>query len=557
MDLGVNSPDGDGVSGTTTLTVVDDAVAEGNQTISLYASAPDGSGYAPSDTVTLTLIDDDVPGVTVTPTSLGLIEGSSGTYQVRLDTQPTASVSVSIVSSDKDVVTVTPSSLTFTGGTEDEMGNWNQFQTVTVEAVHDHNHTDESATITHTVTTTSDMDYAGIAIDSVLVSVTDLVPDVTVTPPRLSITEGNSGTYQIRLDARPTAEVTITIGSSDHDVVTVAPASLSFSTATGVDGGWDQFQTVTVTAVHDDDTSDGSATITHTADSSDTNYVREASRNPSVSVRVNDDDEPVQPPKPTITSFKPTSGPAGTSVTINGTYLSGATRVYFNSFAAAASFTVVSSTEIQATVPTGATTGQILVFAPGGEASSPSSFTVLPLVTGVSTTSGPPRTKVTITGAGFGSGLGTVSFGGASQTGFFEWTSTKIRTVVPTGANSGPVVVTANGNSSNTNVNFTVTPTAEGSISVSDSQSSTCTIAETAMTCSIDLTWKAENTDQVQVRLTASPFLGVSPTILFTGGGTKGKVTATIERNSYSVSLWDVTSGRVSGLLDSLFIAAE
>ncbi len=78
---------------------------------------------------------------------------------------------------------------------------------------------------------------------------------------------------------------------------------------------------------------------------------------------------------PTITSFTPTSGRVGTTVTITGTSFIGATAVTFNGWCAA-SFTVTSDTTIQATVPAGATTGPISVTTPGGMALSASNFTV-------------------------------------------------------------------------------------------------------------------------------------------------------------------------------------
>jgi len=78
---------------------------------------------------------------------------------------------------------------------------------------------------------------------------------------------------------------------------------------------------------------------------------------------------------PTITSFSPTSGQAGTSVTITGTNFTGATAVRFNNVTA--SFVVNSSTKITATIPVGATTGPISITAPGGTATSSTNFTVL------------------------------------------------------------------------------------------------------------------------------------------------------------------------------------
>ncbi|MGZ8584288.1 MAG: IPT/TIG domain-containing protein [Actinomycetota bacterium] len=78
---------------------------------------------------------------------------------------------------------------------------------------------------------------------------------------------------------------------------------------------------------------------------------------------------------PTITSFTPTSGPAGTVVTITGTNFTGATAVTFGGVAATA-LTVNSPTQITATVPAGAVTGPIAVTTPGGTVTSSTNFTV-------------------------------------------------------------------------------------------------------------------------------------------------------------------------------------
>ena len=84
---------------------------------------------------------------------------------------------------------------------------------------------------------------------------------------------------------------------------------------------------------------------------------------------------PVTPP-PTITAIGPTSGPAGTSVTLTGTDLTGATAVTFNGVAAA-SFSVGSATQVTASVPATATTGPVAVTTPGGVGTGPT-FTVTP-----------------------------------------------------------------------------------------------------------------------------------------------------------------------------------
>jgi uncharacterized repeat protein (TIGR03803 family) len=72
----------------------------------------------------------------------------------------------------------------------------------------------------------------------------------------------------------------------------------------------------------------------------------------------------------------PGSGLAGAAVQILGANLTGATSVTFNGTAAA--FHLVSSTEVIATVPAGATSGPVRVVTPGGTLSSNISFTVVP-----------------------------------------------------------------------------------------------------------------------------------------------------------------------------------
>ena len=82
-------------------------------------------------------------------------------------------------------------------------------------------------------------------------------------------------------------------------------------------------------------------------------------------------------PKPIITSFTPTYACAssGIPVVITGKNFTGTTAVKFNGVDAT-SYVVNSSTEITAILPATATTGTITVTAPGGIATSGTSFTV-------------------------------------------------------------------------------------------------------------------------------------------------------------------------------------
>ncbi len=76
-----------------------------------------------------------------------------------------------------------------------------------------------------------------------------------------------------------------------------------------------------------------------------------------------------------ITGISPIGGPVGTVVTILGSGFSGVTQVSFHGTAASA-FTVVSATQITATVPIGATTGPISVSTPGAIFGGGGNFTL-------------------------------------------------------------------------------------------------------------------------------------------------------------------------------------
>jgi hypothetical protein len=158
---------------------------------------------------------------------------------------------------------------------------------------------------------------------------------------------------------------------------------------------------------------------------------------------------------PTITSFAPTSGPVGTSVQINGTNFGGASSVTFNGVNA--SFSVTSATVIQASVPSGATTGQIRVTTPVGAANSASNFTVTaspPTITSFAPAGGPVGTSVQINGTSFG-GASRVTFNGVSAN-FSVTSSTTIQATVPAGATTGKIGVTTSGGTATSANNFTV-----------------------------------------------------------------------------------------------------
>ena len=164
---------------------------------------------------------------------------------------------------------------------------------------------------------------------------------------------------------------------------------------------------------------------------------------------------------PTITSFNPTSGAAGTSITVTGTNLNGATSVTIGG--AAATFSVVTATSVTAVVPSGAVTGKISIVTPQGTAISASNFTLsvaAPAITSFSPTSGQAGTSVTLTGTNF-TGATAVKFNGTTAT-FSVTDASHVSATVPNGATSGTISVTTPGGTGTSSGSFTVTTSSGG-----------------------------------------------------------------------------------------------
>ncbi len=152
-----------------------------------------------------------------------------------------------------------------------------------------------------------------------------------------------------------------------------------------------------------------------------------------------------------VTSLSPTSGGAGTVVTITGFGFTGATSVTFGGIGATP--TVSSDVQIVVVAPAGPVGAvHVIVVAPlGASAAGPADiFTYLgggPVVTNVSPSSGSAGTAVTITGSGF-TGATSVTFGGVGVTPTVV-SDTQILAVAPSGP-SGTVdvlVITPSGTS--------------------------------------------------------------------------------------------------------------
>ena len=124
--------------------------------------------------------------------------------------------------------------------------------------------------------------HVGIVDCRTFVTITDDdTRGVTLSAATLTVNEGSTGAYTVKLDSEPTAPVTVTPAKTGSGDVTFAPASLTFLTS-----NWSATQTVTVTAAQDTDAVDDNATISHTVSGGDYGSVTAA----SVVVTVDDDE---------------------------------------------------------------------------------------------------------------------------------------------------------------------------------------------------------------------------------------------------------------------------
>ncbi len=127
---------------------------------------PDYGGLEVAPLV-FTVMDDDSFGVEVSPSSLLVGEGETGTYEIVLASQPTNPVTIAVASSDPGWASASPASLTFAAD------DWFRPQTVTVSAADDRRlGGSHAATLVHAASS-ADVSYNEVAVTPVSVTVLD------------------------------------------------------------------------------------------------------------------------------------------------------------------------------------------------------------------------------------------------------------------------------------------------------------------------------------------------------------------------------------------------
>lgn len=244
-----------------------------------------------------------VPGIAVTAANNPSTSesGATETITVSLNTEPTVDVNIGVSSDNVSEGTVDTAMLSFNNI------DWNQPKSVVVTGVDDGN-VDGNVTykVTFAAAISGDADYSGAVPVPNEVTITNNDDDVAI-PAVINISQvsglftaedGTSASFDVSLSTAPTVDVTINFVSSDPTEGSVAPASLTFTSA-----DYNTLQTVTVTGVDDADL-DGPINymVTTTVSSTDPVY---GVINPSDVAVTNNDDE--LPPPAGVTVI-PTMG---------------------------------------------------------------------------------------------------------------------------------------------------------------------------------------------------------------------------------------------------------
>ncbi len=268
-----------------------------------------GQGYE-ADRPTLTVtVDDNDPGLVFNPPSLTVSEETqpTATYTVALEEQPTGNVNVMVSSDAPDVfleadprLTASESLLTAEAspvlpstfrttkvngmGLTFTRGAWNVPQRIKV-MVTDDQEADGTVLLNHVVN-----NGEGDLISQTLrLEINDNDPGLVFEPSSVTVTEGITAIYRVRLSMQPSDNMTVSVSSADTDVATVDPASLTFTTE-----NWNVPQIVMVEGEQDTDTMNETVTLNHEPDNA--TYPAKA-----LAVTVQDDDVQIELTPSTVT----------------------------------------------------------------------------------------------------------------------------------------------------------------------------------------------------------------------------------------------------------------
>ncbi|MCY2962326.1 MAG: hypothetical protein NT069_01520, partial [Planctomycetota bacterium] len=231
-----------------TVTGVNDAVDDGDVPFAIVIGSAQSAdarynGLRPSN-VAVVNTDDDTAGVGVSTISRSTTEaGGTATFTVVLTSEPTANVAIALASSDLTEGVVNKANLVFTPS------NWNIPQFVTVTGVDDAvDDGDVGYAIVTSAAVSADPIYSDLnPADVSVVTLDDDTSGFTVSPISRHTTESaGTATFTVVLNSEPTANVSISLATTDTTEGSINKSELIFTPA-----NWNSPQQVTVFGVND------------------------------------------------------------------------------------------------------------------------------------------------------------------------------------------------------------------------------------------------------------------------------------------------------------------
>ncbi len=180
-------------------------------------------------------------------TSTLISEGSISTIYVKLSYQPSSpfTAAVNRVLGDSDITVQSGSILTMNST------NWDTFQPVILAAAQDDDVENGSATIRISASGHPNKDVSATEQD-------DDTLEFDVNPVSVTVPEGSTAVFQVRLTAQPSSSISATVTwlSGDSHISVQSGGSLTFTTS-----NWNSYQPVTLAAAQDADILNGNAII--------------------------------------------------------------------------------------------------------------------------------------------------------------------------------------------------------------------------------------------------------------------------------------------------------
>jgi hypothetical protein len=238
--------------------------------------------------VTVTVDDNDSPGLAVIPRVLTITEGQTATYQIKAQTQPAETIYVNFTSTPGLKVTAADG----TAGIAIQRLKWDETHTITVEAVNNEKVNTVwslplAGTVTHTLSS-ADALYAALNVSStapwpVQITMKDDDSAAVRRPEAITVTEGPTPTeITLSLPTMPKSKVKVYLSLRDTGYLLVEGddvnregfgTSLKLSVEWEV-AAWTQTRRIKVRRAEDDDTDSGQRTtfLQYAVESSDASY---------------------------------------------------------------------------------------------------------------------------------------------------------------------------------------------------------------------------------------------------------------------------------------------